>query len=82
MKFTSTLALLGAVASAQVVIVPTGPVRGPNTLVFKEIGGVPYNECLTFTNDVRSLSSPTTNRPILTQNTGHHRQRRLRQRQR
>jgi hypothetical protein len=35
-----------------VVIVPTGPVRGPNTLVFKEIGGVKNNECLTFTNDV------------------------------
>ncbi|KAK0640782.1 hypothetical protein B0T16DRAFT_393182 [Cercophora newfieldiana] len=51
MKFTSALALLSAVASAQVVIVPTGPVRGPNTLVFKEINGVKNNECLTFTND-------------------------------
>ncbi|KAK1760026.1 hypothetical protein QBC47DRAFT_357835 [Echria macrotheca] len=52
MKLT-TLAFLGAVATstAQVVIVPTGPVRGPNTLVFKEIGGVPNNECLTFTNN-------------------------------
>ncbi|KAK4184850.1 hypothetical protein QBC35DRAFT_440662 [Podospora australis] len=53
MKFTG-LALLGVLASsatAQVVIVPPGAVKGPNTLVFKEIGGVPNNECLTFTNN-------------------------------
>lgn len=53
MKFTTSIAFLGAVAttSAQ-IFVPTGPVRGPNTLVFKQINGVPNNECLTFTNDV------------------------------
>lgn len=58
MKFTG-LAFLGTIAAstAQVVIVPTGPVKGPNTLVFKEIGGVPNNECLTFTNNV--CSPPT-----------------------
>ena len=53
MKFTA-LTLLSAVATstAQVVLVPPGPIRGPNTLVFKEIGGVVNNECLTFTNNV------------------------------
>lgn len=53
MKLTTSIAFLGAVAttSAQ-IFVPTGPVRGPNTLVFKQINGVPNNECLTFTNDV------------------------------
>ena len=56
MKLTgTTLALvsstLATVSQAQ-ILVPTGPVRGPNTLVFKEIGGVPNNECLTFTNNV------------------------------
>ncbi|KAK3986393.1 hypothetical protein QBC44DRAFT_248275 [Cladorrhinum sp. PSN332] len=52
MKFTG-LAFLSALATstAQVIIVPNGPQRGPNTLVFKEIGGVPNNECLTFTNN-------------------------------
>ncbi|KAK4163134.1 hypothetical protein QBC43DRAFT_355174 [Cladorrhinum sp. PSN259] len=52
MKFAG-LAFLSALATstAQVVIVPSGPVRGPNTIVFKEIGGVPNNECLTFTNN-------------------------------
>ena len=55
MKFTGSIALFGALASAQVII-PTGPVRGPNTLVFKQINGVPNNECLTFTNDVCFLS--------------------------
>lgn len=53
MKFTTSVAFLGVIAttSAQ-IFVPTGPVRGPNTLVFKQINGVPNNECLTFTNDV------------------------------
>ncbi|KAK5655178.1 hypothetical protein OQA88_6077 [Cercophora sp. LCS_1] len=51
MKFTALTFLASIAAStAQIVIVPTGPVRSPNTLVFKEIGGVPNNECLTFTN--------------------------------
>lgn len=56
MKFTA-LAFVSAVATstAQVVIVPPGPVRGPNTLVFKEIGGVVNNECLTFTNNASIL---------------------------
>ncbi|KAK0754367.1 hypothetical protein B0T18DRAFT_454255 [Schizothecium vesticola] len=52
MKFTSSVAFLGAVATTYAqILVPTGPVRGPNTLVFKQINGVPNNECLTFTND-------------------------------
>ena len=85
MKFTGSLALLGALATAQaqVVIVPTGPVRGPNTLVFKEIGGVANNECLTFANNVRPPFPPFL--PCckyLTFSPGQHRQRRLRQRQR
>ncbi|KAK4222138.1 hypothetical protein QBC38DRAFT_402077 [Podospora fimiseda] len=52
MKFTA-LAFLSALATstAQVVIVPPGPQRGPNTIVFKEINGVKNNECLTFTNN-------------------------------
>jgi hypothetical protein len=55
MKFTSSVAFLGTVASTYAqILVPTGPVRGPNTLVFKQINGVPNNECLTFTNDVCS----------------------------
>ena len=56
MKFTTSIAVLGALATstAQIIIVPLGPVRGPNTLVLKEIGGVVRNECLTFTNDVRT----------------------------
>lgn len=54
MKFTTSVAFLGAVATTYAqILVPTGPVRGPNTLVFKQINGVPNNECLTFTNDVR-----------------------------
>ena len=53
MKFTSSISLLSAAATTYAqILVPTGPVRGPNTLVFKQINGVPNNECLTFTNDV------------------------------
>ena len=57
MKLTTTLTFLGALtatANSQILI-PLNPVRGPNTLVFKEIGGVPNNECLTFTNVVRTI---------------------------
>ncbi|KAM7217668.1 hypothetical protein V8F06_006923 [Rhypophila decipiens] len=61
MKFTSGLALFGALASAQVIIIPTGPVKGPNTLVFKEIGGVPNNECLTFTNNGNIVNAACAN---------------------
>ncbi|KAL1837159.1 hypothetical protein VTJ49DRAFT_4205 [Mycothermus thermophilus] len=50
MKFTG-LAFLGALAATATAQGVPRPVRGPNTLVFKEIGGVPNNECLTFTND-------------------------------
>ncbi|KAK4205791.1 hypothetical protein QBC40DRAFT_344576 [Triangularia verruculosa] len=51
MKFTTGLALLSAVATSTAqILVPTGPVKGPNTLVFKQNNGVPNNECLTFTN--------------------------------
>ncbi|KAK4670853.1 hypothetical protein QC764_604270 [Podospora pseudoanserina] len=51
MKFTTGLALLSALATSTAqILVPPGPVKGPNTLVFKQIGGIPNNECLTFTN--------------------------------
>jgi len=64
------LAFLGTIAAstAQVVIVPTGPVKGPNTLVFKEIGGVPNNECLTFTNQVCPVPSLTSPPPLSSPN--------------
>ncbi|KAK1826539.1 heterokaryon incompatibility protein-domain-containing protein [Podospora conica] len=52
MKFTTSIALLGAVAATNAqTIIGLGPTRGPNTLVLKQINGVPNNECLTFTND-------------------------------
>ncbi|KAH8898371.1 hypothetical protein GQ53DRAFT_759620 [Thozetella sp. PMI_491] len=53
MKFTIATAILAASASAAVIDIRQASkvTKGGTTLVFKEINGVPGNECLTFRNN-------------------------------
>jgi hypothetical protein len=48
MKAFVQLLLVSLAAGASI---PATVTRGPTTLVLKEIGGVPGNECLTFRNN-------------------------------
>jgi len=67
MKFSTTAAALLLASLAAAVPVSkrqTGLVRGPTTLVFFEVNGVPGNECLTFRNNGEIVDAACVNTAI------------------
>jgi hypothetical protein len=54
----SAIPAKGQKAASAVASAATGVVRGASTIVMKEVGGVPGNECLTFRNNGECWRTP------------------------